>query len=190
MTHGPTGASRPSGMNRECLRMARPGSRIVNLPRATQVVVRRRRVRAVHCGGATGRTGTHRKAAAHRCIRHRGTHGVQGKRSPTEAGRTPRNCCQLIHYPDGSIVEAPIAEWRMGVFVRRCATRAIGPIARRSVSCAGVSGRPCGRGLPTRPITRCQHERHSSERSLNRRRRSGRTRCAARSSSAIRACWC
>ncbi|ABB12295.1 hypothetical protein Bcep18194_B2184 [Burkholderia lata] len=41
-------------MNRECLRMARPGSRIVNLPRATRVVARRRRVCAVHRVGATG----------------------------------------------------------------------------------------------------------------------------------------
>ncbi|WP_158061927.1 hypothetical protein [Burkholderia catarinensis] len=40
-------------MNRERLRMARPGSRIVIPPRATRVVVRRIRSRAPHGLGAT-----------------------------------------------------------------------------------------------------------------------------------------
>ncbi|MBR8145544.1 hypothetical protein KDW55_18900 [Burkholderia sp. AU19243] len=43
--------------------------------------------------------------------------GSPGERA---AGRTAAAsttlCCQLIHYPDGSIVEAPIAMWLMGVF--------------------------------------------------------------------------
>jgi len=41
-------------MTRECLWMARPGSRIVMPPRAMRVAARRRRVRVVHRVGATG----------------------------------------------------------------------------------------------------------------------------------------
>ncbi|ABI88837.1 hypothetical protein Bamb_3282 [Burkholderia ambifaria AMMD] len=54
-------------------------------------------------------------------------------------------CCQLIHYPDGSIVEAPVTMWSMGVFF--CA-----PVSRadrrpdRAAFCIMCwrAGRPCG----------------------------------------------
>lgn len=91
-------------------------------------------------------------------------------------------CCQLIHYPDGSIVEAPIAERRMGVFFCAPVLRPGPPAGSCGVMYHVLARGPLVRshGLPARPITRCQHERHSLARPLNRRRRPGRARCAAR----------
>ncbi|HDR9566776.1 TPA: hypothetical protein QDC02_001058 [Burkholderia stabilis] len=57
MTHEADCASRPSGMNRERMGMARPGSRIVMTQRATRIVARRRRSRVAHGVDATDLNG-------------------------------------------------------------------------------------------------------------------------------------